>query len=401
MAAFASSSSSSLLFSSPPTKFPSPSLYPPLRLSLPTSSFLSSSLSLSPSSHAYPTSSRRYSASSFTIRASAAEKKKVLIVNTNSGGHAVIGFYFAKELLGSGHEVTIFTVGEEGSDKMKKPPFNRFSEITSAGGKTVWGDPADVGKVVAGATFDVVLDNNGKDLDTVRPVVDWAKSSGVKQFLFISSAGIYKPTDEPPHVEGDVVKADAGHVGVEKYVAEVFSSWAVFRPQYMIGSGNNKDCEEWFFDRIVRKRPVPIPGSGMQLTNIAHVWDLSSMLTLAVEKPEAACCNIFNCVSDRAVTLDGMAKLCAAAAGLPVEIVHYDPKAIGIDAKKAFPFRNMHFYAEPRAAKDILGWKSTTNLPEDLKERFEEYVKIGRDTKPMQFEMDDKILGSLKVPVAV
>lgn len=35
-----------------------------------------------------------------------------------------------------------------------------------------------------------------------RPVADWAKSIGVKQFLFISSAGIYKPTDEPPHVEG-------------------------------------------------------------------------------------------------------------------------------------------------------------------------------------------------------
>lgn len=46
----------------------------------------------------------------------------------------------------------------------------------------------------------------------------------------------------------DVVKADAGHVAVEKYIAEVFSSWASFRPQYMIGSGNNKDCEEWFFD---------------------------------------------------------------------------------------------------------------------------------------------------------
>lgn len=90
-------------------------------------SSLSSSLSISPSFFAYPTSSRRYSASAFTVNASAAEKKKVLIVNTNSGGHAVIGFYFAKELLGSGHEVTILTVGEEGSDKMKKPPFNRFS----------------------------------------------------------------------------------------------------------------------------------------------------------------------------------------------------------------------------------------------------------------------------------
>ena len=37
---------------------------------------------------------------------------------------------------------------------------------------------------------------------TRRPVADWAKSAGVGQFLFISSAGIYKPTEEPPHVEG-------------------------------------------------------------------------------------------------------------------------------------------------------------------------------------------------------
>ncbi|KAK3193798.1 hypothetical protein Dsin_025108 [Dipteronia sinensis] len=405
MATLASSSSPSLLFSSPPSNnLPPPSISPSSRLSLSTSSHFSSyssSLSISPSFFVSPPSSSRSSVFSFSVKARAAEKKEVLIVNTNSGGHAVIGFYFAKELLGSGHQVTIFTVGDESSDKMKKPPFNRFSEIVSAGGKTVWGDPAEVGKVVGEAAFDVVLDNNGKSLDTVRPVADWAKSSGVKQFLFISSAGIYKATDEPPHVEGDVVKADAGHVAVEKYIADNFGNWASFRPQYMIGSGNNKDCEEWFFDRIVRNRPVPIPGSGMQLTNISHVKDLSSMLTLAVENPKEASSNIFNCVSDRAVTLDGMAKLCAQAAGLPVEIVHYDPQAVGIDAKKAFPFRNMHFYAEPRAAKDILGWRSITHLPEDLKERFEEYVKIGRDKKPMKFELDDKILESLKVPASV
>ncbi|RCV10071.1 hypothetical protein SETIT_2G082400v2 [Setaria italica] len=330
-----------------------------------------------------------------SVRAEA--KKSVLIVNTNSGGHAVIGFYFAKELLAAGHAVTVLTVGDEGSDKMKKPPFSRFSELTGAGGKTVWGDPADVGAAVSGASFDVVLDNNGKDLDAVKPVADWAKASGVGQFLFISSAGIYKPTDEPPHVEGDAVKESAGHVGVEKYIAEQFSSWASFRPQYMIGSGNNKDCEEWFFDRIVRGRPVPIPGNGMQLTNIAHVRDLSSMLALAVENPGAAAGKIFNCVSDRAVTLDGMARLCAAAAGAAVEIVHYDPAAVGVDAKKAFPFRNMHFYAEPRAAKEALGWASTTNLPEDLKERYAEYAASGRGDKDMAFDLDDKILGAVGI----
>lgn len=408
MAALASSSSllhSSSSFNSSST----PSISPVSRISLKfpssSSSSLSSSLSVSPSFLAFSLNSRRVSPNSYSsttvVQASGAvEKKKVLIVNTNSGGHAVIGFYFAKELLGSGHDVTVLTVGEESSDKMKKTPFTRFSEITGAGGRTVWGNPADVGKILEGEVFDAVLDNNGKDLDSVSPVADWAKSSGVKQFLFISSAGIYKPTDEPPHVEGDAVKADAGHVLVEKYISEIFGSWASFRPQYMIGSGNNKDCEEWFFDRIVRGRPVLIPGSGMQLTNISHVRDLSSMLTLAVQNPAAASGHIFNCVSDRAVTLDGMARLCAKAAGSSVEIVHYDPKAVGVDAKKAFPFRNMHFYAEPRAANEILGWSATTNLPEDLKERYEEYVKIGRDKKEMKFELDDKILESLKVPVA-
>jgi len=49
----------------------------------------------------------------------------------------------------------------------------------------------------------------------------------------------------------DEVKGDAGHKIVEDYLAGLgFESWASFRPQYMTGSGNNKDCEEWFFDRM-------------------------------------------------------------------------------------------------------------------------------------------------------
>lgn len=128
MAALASSSS---LFSSKPSIHLPSSLspsFPPLSLSpISYPSALSSSFSISHSFLSYPSSSRPSNVCSFSVRASSPDKKKVLIVNTNSGGHAVIGFYFAKQLLGSGHEVTILTVGEESSDKMKKPPFNRFS----------------------------------------------------------------------------------------------------------------------------------------------------------------------------------------------------------------------------------------------------------------------------------
>ena len=117
---FSASSSNLLPFSHPSTS----------RLSFSSSLHSSSfSLSISPSFLSYYSSSSTNFAThaAFSISASAAEKKKVLIVNTNSGGHAIIGFYFAKELLGAGHSVTILTVGDEGSDKMKKPPFNRFS----------------------------------------------------------------------------------------------------------------------------------------------------------------------------------------------------------------------------------------------------------------------------------
>lgn len=82
-------------------------LFSPSSQSSPFSYFLS----ISPTFFIYPTFSRRLFASTFTVKASAA-KKKVLIVNINSGGHAVIRFYFAKELLSFGHKVTIMTVGD-------------------------------------------------------------------------------------------------------------------------------------------------------------------------------------------------------------------------------------------------------------------------------------------------
>lgn len=324
--------------------------------------------------------------------------KNVLLVNTNGGGHAAIGFHLAKQMAGNGNTVTILTVGAEDDKKMSKEPFSRFQELRDLGVKTVWGSaaavPADLGK------FDVAIDNSGKDMESVQPYADWAKASGVQQFLFVSSAGIYKTTDETPHVEGDAVKSSAGHATVESYLGGLGLplGFASFRPQYMTGDANNKDCEEWFFDRIVRGRPVPVPAPGIQLTNVAPVSDVASIIAAAVEKPEAAKNTIFNAVGDRAVTLDGMVRLCAVAAGKDpkdVAIVHYDPSAAGVDVKKAFPFRPVHFYAEPRAAKDKLAWAPSSSLADTLKARFAHYQAIGRDKKELAFPIDDQIIASL------
>jgi nucleoside-diphosphate-sugar epimerase len=70
---------------------------------------------------------------------------------------------------------------------------------------------------------------------------------GASQFLFVSSAGIYESTVTPPLTEADPVKFTSGHAEVERYAASQQSRhgmhFSSFRPQYIVGAGNNKDCE--------------------------------------------------------------------------------------------------------------------------------------------------------------
>lgn len=72
--------------------------------------------------------------------------------------------------------MTVVTAcASETDKKMTKPPFTRFDELRAAGVTTVWGEAAAAGAATGGAVFDVVIDNNGKDMKGVKPVIDWAQ----------------------------------------------------------------------------------------------------------------------------------------------------------------------------------------------------------------------------------
>ena len=43
-----------------------------------------------------------------------------------------------------------------------------FQELRALRVRTVWGNPASLDFTVGGLPFDVVIDNNGKDLDTCK-----------------------------------------------------------------------------------------------------------------------------------------------------------------------------------------------------------------------------------------
>ncbi|KAG7672381.1 hypothetical protein Ndes2526B_g09108 [Nannochloris sp. 'desiccata'] len=313
-----------------------------------------------------------------------------LIVNTKGGGHSFLGLYLAKKLLADGHSVTILNDGSQ--EKLEaKAPFSQYS--TLPGAKIVWASPTDPSAYPT-EKFDIVYDNNGKDMDACKPLIDHFKGK-VSHYVFVGSAGAYAANStEPMHVEGDARKAKAGHVQVENYLVEQNMPFTVFQPLYIYGAYTAKDCEQWFMDRILRDRPVPIPAPGIQLTTLSHVEDLAEMMA-TVPGNKAAIGQHFNLCSDRCISFEGIVNTIAKAAGKEAKIVRYDPSSVELAKGQGFPFRAVHFFASSEKAKKVLGWKPKHDFVSDVGERLEEYKASGRLQKDVDFSGDDKILATV------
>lgn len=321
----------------------------------------------------------------------AVRNDSALIVNTKGGGHAFLGLHLAKKLLADGHTVTILNDGDA-AKLQAKAPFSQYASLP--GVEVVWASPTDPSSYPA-KTFDIVYDNNGKDLDACKPLIDHFKGK-VKHYVFVGSAGAYNANSvEPMHVEGDARKASAGHVAVENYLEEQGLPYTVFQPLYIYGAYTAKDCEQWFMDRILRDRPVPIPAPGIQLTALSHVEDLADMMAKVPGNP-AAVGQHFNLCSDRCITFEGIIKAIANAAGKEAKIVRYDPSAVKLAKGEGFPFRAVHFFASSDKAKKVLGWRPKHNFLSDVAERLDAYVASGRLDKEVDFTADDKILAAVQ-----
>jgi len=174
-----------------------------------------------------------------------------------------------------------------------------------------------------------------------------------------------------PHKEGDKLDPKSRHKGkheTENYLSEMGLPWTSIRPVYIYGPGNYNDLEAWFFDRLVRNRPIPIPGHGEHFTQYRYV------------------------------TFNGLAKACAAAMGKnaeEIEIVNYNPKKFDFGKKKPFPLRVQHFYADINKATRELNWQPEYDLVSGLTDSFQnDYLAAGRDQQEIDLAIDDQILAN-------
>ncbi|KAG5178315.1 hypothetical protein JKP88DRAFT_188667, partial [Tribonema minus] len=319
---------------------------------------------------------------------------KALIVQNKGGGHGELGYHLANILQEKGVEVTLL---QDSAAKKAKQPFASYGELESKGVKVVWGDFAGEGGVGASLpsdeAFDYVFDNYAKDPATAKDVAVAAKSWSVKNYVYVSSAGMYKNTEEVPLVETDAVK-ETGQRQVELMAEEMGLPWTSFRPQYIYGPLTNKrDYLDWFYDRVVwAMSPFPLPHHGDQFVAITHAEDVASMLAAVVGNPSAVG-QIFNCASTRYITYNALAKSVAKACGQdPSDISHryYKPADYGAE-KGYFPFRENHFFVSSDKAVRLLGWQPKHDLLQDLEWYRDSYVAAGKADTPPDFLKDDEI----------
>jgi nucleoside-diphosphate-sugar epimerase len=302
------------------------------------------------------------------------------------GGTRFIGVYLTKLLVEQGHDVVLFNRGN------KPAPVE--------GVKQIHGDRTDASQLkekLSQEEFDAIFDNNGRELGDTQPLAEIFKDR-VKHFVYMSSAGVYRKSDQLPHVEGDPIDPKSRHKGkhdTEAFLEQLGLPWTSIRPTYIYGPQNYNDLEAWFFDRIIRDRPIPIPGNGMHITQFGHCKDLAHAMSQVLGN-EAAVGQIYNVSGDRYVTFDGLARACAEAAGKSpdtVQLVHYDPKKFDFGKRKAFPLRAQHFFADVHKAMTQLNWQPEYDLLSGLKDSFQnDYQPSGRHEAEVDFSVDEEIL---------
>lgn len=336
---------------------------------------------------------------------STAGTKNVLII----GGSRFSGLYLWKELHDRGHQVTLYNRGKTALKKLPSETEESFADRQSKT-KYIKGDRTNADELRAklgSETFDVIYDMNGREVADTAPLADLFNGK-VEHFVYMSSAGVYKKSDQMPHIEGDTEDDKSRHKGkleTESYLRKIGIPFTSIRPTYIYGPGNYNPLEEWYFSRIQAGRRLCIPGHGQHLTGLGHVADLASAMAQVIGRDHCKG-QVYNVQDQQAVSFESLGFLCAEAMGKDpkdpesLNIKYYDKSAFDFGDKKAFPMREQHFFCSIDQAMKDLDWAPKYNMLDGLKDSYHNDFKVRlKAGETWDFSTDDMVLADDRIAV--
>ena len=283
------------------------------------------------------------------------------------GGTRFVGKSLVEKFLTKGVKVDIFTRGNN-----KIPIGTNF----------IKGDRNDIKdiKQICKNNYDYIFDISGRELNQTKLLINNLNNS-FKRYLYVSSAGVYKANEEIPLSETDDIDKESRHKGkfeTEDWLIKEGVPFTSFRPTYIYGPNNYNKIENWFFERIINKQKIPIPGDGLLLTQLGHVSDLTDAMIKSI-KTEKTKNQIYNCSGDKGVTIKGLIYKCAEVCNIEINktnLYSFDYKKLDPKARKLFPLRLTHYVTSIDKLKNDLNWKPEFDLLSGLQHSFNKDFKL-------------------------
>jgi nucleoside-diphosphate-sugar epimerase len=311
-----------------------------------------------------------------------------------AGGTEFISLHLVQSLRRDGHQVTVLNRG-------------RQPGRLPAGVRTIIADRKDhaaLRKALAGERFDGLVDVTyaptlGED---VEALVD--APAAVGHVLFVSTARVYDHARPIPFDEetprnlywGEYARNKiAGEDVLRRRHRERGLPVTIVRPTHVYGPLNTRNNETFFFDRLLRDRPVLVPDDGGWLRQFGHVADLADAMAAMLGVP-AAFGRSYNVTGEEAITQVGFVELIASVMKRPCTLVFVPTPAGG----KPVPFgQNLvydcHAVHTTTRLRAELGVSPRYTLAAGLAETFEWYQREGLDRREIDFTAEDAVLRSL------
>ena len=291
---------------------------------------------------------------------------KILVM----GGTRFVGKSLVEKFLAKKVDVDIFTRGNN-----KIPSGTNF----------IKGDRNEIKdiKQICNNNYDYIFDISGRELNQTKLLINNLNNS-FKRYLYVSSAGVYKANEEIPLSETDTLDKDSRHKGkfeTEDWLIKEGVPFTSFRPTYIYGPNNYNKIENWFFERIINKQKIPIPGDGLLLTQLGHVSDLTDAMIKSIET-EKTKNQIYNCSGEKGVTIKGLIYTCAEVCNVEItktDLYQFDYRKLDTKARKLFPLRLTHYLTSIDKLKNDLNWKPEFDLLRGLQNSFNNDFKLKKN----------------------
>ncbi|MCB1019838.1 MAG: NAD-dependent epimerase/dehydratase family protein [Bryobacterales bacterium] len=314
------------------------------------------------------------------------------------GGTLFLGRELVRRLLERGRKVILLHRG-------KHSPFAGETEEIACDRN----DAEAMAKALAGLDVEAVFDN----------VYDWARGTTAEQveaaveatgpsarYLFTSSVAAYgtgldheeddalAPPDDPDSYCRN--KAETERMLFTRRGARA----TTFRPPYIFGPENPFYREQFFFDRLMDRRPILIPGDGSRLMQFIYRDDYVSACLAALDNPEAAG-RAYNVGYATAITQRELVEALGRAAGVEPEMVYVPrEKLVELGGQQFQPpyYFAQYYDMEPitmrvERAERELGF-TPTPFEEALAKSFAWYEQQEERPAP-DYAFDDRVLESL------